>query len=208
MDTIDLLGSTLGIGFVSGIRLYATILALGLAIHFDKFHLNPGQEKLAILGTWPVLIAAGVACLAEFFADKIPLVDSLWDSFHTFIRPIGAVVLSASLLGSIDPTLKLVLVILAGGVALAGHSSKAAARVAINHSPEPFTNIGASLAGDLFAPAGLWLSFHHPAIVLVLVAIFLAVFAWLAPKVFRALSMPVAAFRKLVRRAHPAEAPL
>jgi Domain of unknown function (DUF4126) len=200
MDTIDLIGSAMGVGFVSGIRLYLTILTLGLAIHFDKFHLNPGQAHLAILGTWPVLIAAGVACLAEFFADKIPLVDSVWDSFHTFIRPIGAVILSASLLGSVDPVLKLVLVILAGGVALAGHSSKAAARVAINHSPEPFTNVGASLAGDVFTPVGLWLSFHYPVLVLVLLVIFLAVFAWLAPKVFRALSMPVAAFRRLTRQ--------
>jgi hypothetical protein len=200
MDTIDLIGSTLGIGFVSGIRLYATVLALGLAIHFGWLHLSPGQQQLSILGAWPVLTAAGIAYLAEFFTDKIPWVDSAWDSFHTLIRPLGAVVLAVSVLGSMDPVLKLTLAILCGGVAFASHSSKAAARVAINHSPEPFTNIGASLVGDILAPLGLWLSLRHPLVILVLVVIFLAGFVWLAPKIFRALSLPVAALRKLTRK--------
>jgi hypothetical protein len=197
MDTIALIGSTLGVGFVSGIRLYATVLALGLAIRFGLFHLSPAQHSLGILASWPVLIAAAIAYAAEFFADKVPWIDTVWDSFHTFIRPLGAVLIAASLLGSIDPALRLTLVILTGGVALASHSAKAATRVGINHSPEPFTNIGASLAGDVFAPTALWLSFSHPLIILVCIAIFIAFFLWMAPKIFRLIRTPVNALRRV-----------
>jgi hypothetical protein len=200
MDTLELIGSTLGLGFTSGLRLYATVLAVGLAIHFGKLHLSHAQESLKILAEWPVIGAAGVAYLAEFFMDKIPWVDTVWDSFHTFIRPIGAVVLAATMLGSVDPALRVTVAILCGGVALASHSSKAAARVAINHSPEPFSNIAASLAGDLLAPIGVWLSFSHPLVVMAFVAIFVAIFLWLAPKVFRALSTPFVALKNFATR--------
>jgi hypothetical protein len=179
----------MGLGFVAGVRLYATVLALGLAIRFGWFHPGPMAEPLRILAHPAVLIVAGLACAIEFFADKVPWVDSIWDSFHAFIRPIGAVVVAAAVLGSFDPVLRTTLIILCGGVAFASHSSKAATRLLVNHSPEPFSNIGISLAEDALVPFGVWLSLRHPQIVLGLVLAFLLVFIWLAPKVFRAVRL-------------------
>lgn len=185
MDVIELIGSALGLGFVAGIRLYATVFALGLAVHFHWLHLGAPGSSLEILGHPAVLIASGVAYLFEFFADKIPWVDSIWDSFHTFIRPLGAAILTATVLGPINPALKLTLVILCGGVAFASHSSKMATRILVNHSPEPFSNIALSLFEEIAVPLGVWLSVSHPLIGLALVVGFLAIFAWIAPKVWR-----------------------
>lgn len=195
MDTIQLIGSTMGLGFLAGIRLYATVLALGLAVRFQWIHPAGSWGSLQILGHPAVLAVAALGCVAEFFADKIPWVDSVWDSFHTFIRPIGAAVLAGAVLVPVDPPLRLALILLCGGVALASHSSKATARLAANHSPEPFTNIGMSLIGDVLAPFGVWLSLKHPLIVLTLVLIFLGVFAWFAPKIVRAVRTRVRAVK-------------
>jgi hypothetical protein len=200
METVELIGSTMGLGFIAGIRLYDTVLALGLAIRFELLHLSAGTEQLQILANPAVLIAAGIAYLAEFFIDKIPWVDSVWDSFHTFIRPIGAAILAATVFGSIDPALRLTLIVLCGGVAFASHSSKATVRLVLNHSPEPVTNIGASLAEDAFAPFGVWLSLSHPLIVLPLVLTFLAGFVWVMPKVFRSTRLQLVALRTWLTR--------
>src|SRR5882724_11850353 len=98
MDTIELLGSTLGLGFLAGIRLYATVLLIGLVVRFHLIALPPGLAHLSVLGDTLVLATAAAACAIEFVADKIPWVDSLWDSIHTFIRPVGAVLLGATAL--------------------------------------------------------------------------------------------------------------
>ena len=200
METIELIGSTMGLSFVVGIRLYATVLALGLAIRFDWLHLGTIGEPLRFLAHPAVLIAAGLAYLVEFFADKIPWVDSVWDSFHAFIRPIGAAVLASTVLGDMNPVLKLTLIILCGGVAFASHSSKAAARLVVNHSPEPFTNIGISFTEDAFAPFGVWLSISHPLVVLSLVLAFLGGFVWVMPKVFRSVRPRLVSVWEWLRR--------
>jgi hypothetical protein len=199
MDTVQLLGSTLGLGFVAGIRLYFTVLALGLAIRFGYLHLNPGLDSLRILASPVVLGVAGVACVLEFISDKVPWLDSLWDSFHTFIRPIGVVLLGAAALGKIDPEWRFVLALLCGGVTFASHASKAATRLAINHSPEPFSNIGLSLLEDLFVPAGIWLSLQHPLVTLGVVGVFLVGFLWISPKIFRLIRLQVLAVATLIR---------
>lgn len=199
MDPIEIIGSTMGLGFVAGIRLYATVFALGLAIRLHWLHLGADTGSLQILAHPAVLIAAGIAYLAEFFADKIPWVDSVWDGFHTFIRPIGAAILAATVLGPINPVIKLTLVVLCGGVAFASHSSKAASRLVVNHSPEPFTNIALSLLEDAFVPVGVWLSLVHPALVFTLVLLFLVWFAWAAPKLFRSVYLQVFALREWLR---------
>ncbi len=206
MNTIQLLGSTLGLGFAAGIRLYATVLALGLAIRFNWYHIPPGQEHLRVLAEPLVLIVAGVACLIEFISDKIPWVDSLWDSFHTIIRPVGAVVLGAMSLGSTSPALKVTLVILCGGVAFTSHSSKAATRLAVNHSPEPFSNIALSLFEDALGPFCAWLAMKHPVLSAALVMTFLAGFAWVSPKVFRLVRLEFVALRMWVLK--PASSPV
>lgn len=187
MDTLQLIGSTMGLGFLAGIRLYLTVLLVGLAIRFHWLPTSVNVESLRVLAHPAVLTAAGVACLVEFFADKVPWIDTAWDSFHTFIRPVGAALLAANFAGPIDPALKVTLIVLCGSVAFASHTSKAATRLAVNHSPEPFSNIALSLVGDVFTPVGVWLTFRHPKIVLGAVVIFLGVFVWVMPKIFRSL---------------------
>jgi hypothetical protein len=142
-----------------------------------------------------VLIASGLACLVEFFADKVPWVDSLWDSFHTIIRPVGAVLLASAALGNFDPAVKATLMILCGGVALASTGSKASTRLAVNHSPEPFSNIGLSLIEDALIPVGMWISLKHPEVAMAFVSIFLGFFLWLAPRIFRSVRLRWIALR-------------
>jgi Domain of unknown function (DUF4126) len=197
VETIQILGAVLGIGFAAGLRLYATIVVLGVGLRYGWLHLPPGMGNLQVLENPYVIGVAACACLIEFIADKVPWVDSVWDSFHTFIRPIGAAALGAAALGPVDPAWKVIIVVLCGGVALASHGSKAATRLLVNHSPEPFTNIGLSLAGDAFVPAAVWVAVRHPVAALTVVVAFLAVFAWVAPKVFRLLRVELAALRAL-----------
>ena len=171
MGNIGLLGSALGLSFLAGIRLYATVLAVGLAVRFHLLHLNAGMEGLNMLADWRVLTVAGIAFLAEFFADKIPYLDSAWDAVHTFIRPVGAAVLAAAALGDMDPALRTCIAILAGGVALTSHSGKAATRALANHSPEPFSNVALSFIEDAIVPAGVWLATAHPVFTLCVVIV-------------------------------------
>lgn len=185
MDTIVLLGSVMGLGFISGIRLYSTVLTVGLGIRIGWFHLDSHLAALNILTHPFILITAGVVYLAEFFADKIPWVDSLWDCIHSLIRPIGAAFLGATALGSVDPAMKITAFLLCGGVAFSSHATKTSARLIVNHSPEPFTNIGLSLFEDIFSVFGVWMSLQHPIIVFCFIVVFLALFIWLFPKFFR-----------------------
>jgi hypothetical protein len=162
MATIQLLGAALGLGFVSGINLYATILAVGAGIHMGLIHPGPGLEGLLVLGHPLVLMVAGACYVVEFIADKIPWLDSAWDAMHTFVRPLGAAVLAATALGSVDPALELAAALLAGSAALSTHTTKAGVRLVANTSPEPFTNVALSLVEDVIAVVGAWLVLDHP----------------------------------------------
>jgi hypothetical protein len=195
MDPLALIGSTMGLGFLAGIRLYATVFALGLAIRLGWYHPGAGAAGLLVLAHPAVLTASGLACLVEFVADKVPWVDSAWDSVHTFIRPIGAVLLASAAIGNLDPALKTILMLLSGSVALASTGSKASTRLAVNHSPEPFSNIALSLAEDAAVPAGMWVTLKHPEVAAALVSIFLAVVLWLAPKIYRSVRLRWIALR-------------
>ena len=199
MDVLALLGSTSGLGFLSGFRLYATVLALGLAVRFELLTLSKELAGMAILGDSRVLAAAGVLCTIEFLADKVPWLDSLWDGIHMFVRPIAAIALAGTALKDIDSVLETVLALLAGGVALTAHSAKAATRLAVNHSPEPFSNIGLSLAEDLAMPFGLWLVIQYPLVALGGVAVFAALFAVVAPRVFRLVRLELKAIAAAAR---------
>ena len=209
MDTLQFLGSALGLGLLSGFRLYATVLALGVAIRMGWFYPTTGQETLILLTDPVVMIAAGALCLIELVADKIPWVDSIWDALHTLIRPAGAALLAAAALGPMDPAVKLACILLCGGVALTSHTAKASLRVAVNHSPEPFTNIGLSTLEDLAVPAGVWVAMAHPFLALAFTAAFVAVFAVLFARVFRLFRIELLAFRGLLGRGRgPAAADL
>jgi hypothetical protein len=197
MGNIGLLGSALGLSFLAGIRLYATVLAVGLAVRFHLLHLNAGMEGLNMLADWRVLTVAGIAFLAEFFADKIPYLDSAWDAVHTFIRPVGAAVLAAAALGDMDPALRTCIAILAGGVALTSHSGKAATRALANHSPEPFSNVALSFIEDAIVPAGVWLATAHPVFTLCVVIVLVVLTVLFVRIAIRAVRHTFGAMRRM-----------
>jgi hypothetical protein len=172
MNVIELLGTAAGVGFLAGIRLYATVFCLGLLIRTGVLPLTEQFEPVTVLASLPVLITSAVLAVAEFVSDKVPWFDSIWDTVHTFIRPLGAAALAFTAAGSLDPGLKTALVLVTGGVAVSSHAAKAATRVAANQSPEPFSNWALSIGEDLFVPLGLWLTIHFPLIVLGLTAAF------------------------------------
>ena len=170
------LGVAAGAAAASGLRLYGTVAALGL---LNRFGVLPLPAPLAVLAN-PVIIA--VACglyVVEFVADKIPAFDSVWDAVHTFIRiPIGAV-LAFGLLGDVQEPWRTAAALLGGAVALSAHGLKASARLAVNASPEPFTNWGLSFSEDALVVTLLWLVVAHPfgALVVALGLVVLAAFA-------------------------------
>jgi hypothetical protein len=199
MDQLQIIASALGLSALAGIRLYATVLAVGLIIRNQWFSLPQALNGLSILADTRILIAAGVFMVIEFAADKVPWIDSAWDSFHTFVRPIGAVLLTGALGAELDPVWKMLLMILGGTVALTSHGAKSATRVAVNHSPEPASNILLSAAEDLAVPAGIWLTMNHPLIMGGIVLVCLAFAAWLGPKIYRLLKIEFAAVGAWIR---------
>jgi hypothetical protein len=189
----------MGLGLVSGLNLYATVLTVGLGIRLGLITLNPEMSGLAVLASPYVLIAAGVIYLLEFFADKIPWVDSLWDGIHTIIRPLGAAAIGAAAIGVVEPQTA-VIAALCAGVSLSGHSVKAGTRLLANHSPEPFSNIALSLGEDFLVVIGSWLALRHPTIMVTIVAIFLIGFVWFAPKAFRLMRVEYVATLALLKK--------
>jgi hypothetical protein len=198
MQTIQLLGTVMGLGFVSGINLYATVLAVGLAINLGLVQLAPELGGLAVLGHPLVVGVAGLMYVVEFFADKIPWVDSLWDAIHTFIRPLGAAWIGATALGRVDPALEVAAFLLAGGVAFTTHATKAGVRLVANSSPEPFSNIALSLAEDGVAVGGAWITLRYPVAAGVTALAALAAFVLIAPRLFRLLRAHALAVAALV----------
>jgi len=199
METLHLLALSSGLGFLAGVRLYGTVLALGLSIRMGWLELPAEWQRLEALADWRVLSFAAAGFLIEFFADKIPWVDSLWDSFHTFIRPAGAGGIAWGGLEGLPPEARSGLALLAGGTALASHAAKAATRLAVNQSPEPFSNVGLSLAGDLAVPLGLWFVIEYPLVAGGIVAGFLLLFALISPFVFRLLRLQITALAGAAR---------
>jgi uncharacterized membrane protein len=183
------LGFAMGSAWLSGINLYATVLTLGLLQRFHAVHL-PGE--LEYLGHNWILAVAAALMVMEFIADKIPAVDSVWDAIHTFIRIPAGAVLAATAFAHFDPTVRLLAVLLGGGLALSSHGTKAATRLAANTSPEPVSNIVLSLLGDITAVGGTLLMAAHPLVIICIVLIGLAVsillFRWILgalKKIFR-----------------------
>jgi len=176
------LALSLGAGWASGINLYATILVLGFLGATGRMVLPEGMEVLA---DPLVMFAAGFMYLVEFFTDKVPGVDTAWDTLHTFIRIPAGAILAASAVGDVGPGAELAAAILGGGMAAASHATKAGTRVLINTSPEPFTNWTASIAEDFAVVGGLLVALNNPVVFLVLLAVFLLLLVWLLPKLWR-----------------------
>ena len=200
MGTIEALSLAMGTAWTSGINLYATVAALGIANRMEMIHLPQNLEVLSHPG---VIAIACVMYLIEFFADKVPYVDSGWDALHTFIRVPAGAILAAQSLGDLDPALGFMALLAAGSVAPVAHGTKATARLAINASPEPFSNWFASLTEDVTVFGSIWLMFNHPIVLLVLVLVFLAVIAWLMPKIYRLAKRGFQALRDKLRGTKP-----
>lgn len=179
---IGTLALTMGASWASGINLYAAIAMLGLSGAGGAVQLPPDLQVLAN----PLVIgAACVMYLVEFFADKIPGVDTAWDSLHTFIRIPAGALLAAGAVGEVTPALSIAAGILGGGMATVSHAAKAGGRVVVNASPEPFTNWALSITEDVAVIGGLWTALHHPLIFLGLLVLFLIFIVWLLPRIWR-----------------------
>ena len=184
METIDVIALTLGVAWASGINLYAAILVLGLMGAGGYTQL---PESLTILQDPLVLGAAGAMYFVEFFADKIPGVDSGWDAIHTFIRiPAGAMLAVGAAQGmEINQAAELAAALLGGSLAATSHLTKAGTRLVINTSPEPVTNWTASFAEDFAVIGGLWAALNYPLVFIVFIVLFVLFAIWLLPKLWR-----------------------
>ena len=172
LDTPQLLAIAAALGWASGLRLYLVVFLTGIAGHFGWVDLPSGLQLLqhpAMLG------ASGFMLFLEFFADKIPGVDTLWDLVHTLVRIPAGAALAASVFGADHATWATVAALLGGTLAATSHVAKATTRAAVNTSPEPFSNIGMSLLGDGFVPLVLWLSWAHPVVFVAVLLLSIAV---------------------------------
>jgi hypothetical protein len=186
MDAISSAALAAGLGWASGLRLYATVFSVGLLAKFDYIHL---PAALDILSHPYVIALSGTLFVIEFFADKFPLVDSVWDSIHTFIRIPSGALLAMGAIDSSDPLIATSVALLGGTLAGGTHLAKSGSRALINTSPEPFSNGAASLAEEGLLITGLWLALTHPALFLVFIALFVILLFWLLPKLWRGVRM-------------------
>lgn len=173
-----------GVAWASGINVYAAMLMLGVLGATGSLNLPP---DLTLLTNPLVMLAAGFMYCVEFFADKTPGVDTGWDAVHTFVRIPAGAVLAAAAVGELDPAVQLAAFVLGGTLAAGTHAAKAGTRVLINTSPEPVSNWAASVSEDVLVVAGLWAALEHPAVFLVLLALFVGGLLWALPKLWRAL---------------------
>ncbi|MCE4224293.1 DUF4126 domain-containing protein [Methylobacterium sp. C25] len=163
MGAPELIGLGASIGLLSGWRIYLCTFALGVAMHYGWVQLPQHLHALDALASPTIIGISAVGLVAEFFADKIPWLDSLWDGVHTFIRPIGGALLAAAVIDPQDPTWQIASLLLGGSAALLTHGAKASARAVANASPEPFSNIGLSLGEDVTTTGLLLAVLIHPA---------------------------------------------
>lgn len=183
--SLSTLGFALGSAWLSGINLYATVLMLGLLQRFQLAHLPGDLQYLA--HTW-VLVLSGALYTVQFIADKVPVVDSVWDVIHTFIRIPAGAALAAGAFAHFDPGVRVIAMLLGGGVALTSHSAKTATRLAANTSPEPVSNIALSLLGDVVAFCGTLLMSFHPVVIFGVVVVAVVLSVLLIRTLYRALS--------------------
>lgn len=195
MESLSQLALAGGLAWASGIRLYVTLLVVGLLGRQGYLDLPASLEL--VQHDW-VLVAAAVMAVGEFLADKIPAFDSLWDALHTFIRIPAGAFLAWGAMGDATPAAQLAAAIVGGMITSGTHLAKSGSRAAINASPEPFSNWTASVGEDGLVLGGLWVAIAHPAVFLVLLLVFLLLLAWLLPRLLRFITR---LFRRLAGRA-------
>jgi hypothetical protein len=182
MDAISTLALASGLSWASGLRLYLTVFAVGMMAKFGVITL---PDSLAILTHPGVIAASGLLSVIEFLADKIPYIDSIWDSVHTFIRIPAGALLAMGAMNTGDPAIAAIAGLLGGSLAGATHLTKAGSRALINTSPEPVTNIATSFGEESLLLTGGWLVFAHPMVFLGLLAAFVLLMIWLIPRLWR-----------------------
>ena len=192
MDVLTATAMAAGLGWASGVRLYAVLFFLGLLQHAGIYAL---PQNLQMLAHPTVMAVSGFLFCVEFFADKVPGLDTLWDALHTFIRIPAGAVLAAAAVASGDPALGIAAGLLGGVIAAGTHLTKAGSRALINTSPEPFSNWTASFSEDTLALAGLWTALKYPLVFLALLAVFILLALWLLPKLWRGLKRVFGALR-------------
>ncbi len=182
MDFANTLGILMGGSWASGVNLYLTTASLGIAHRMGLVELPGQMDSLA----HPLVIGAAILIYAvEFFADKIPFVDSAWDSVHTFIRPAGGMAMGYMAMSGVGPEIQYPVALLTGSIALDSHLTKATSRAVINTSPEPFSNSVASVTEDVGVLGAMYLIINHPVIATVLVILFIIFSIWFLKKMFR-----------------------
>jgi hypothetical protein len=196
MGVVETIALTMGVGWASGINLYATVFMLGLLQNTGHIHLPP---EMAIVADPLVVGAAGLMYCVEFFADKVPGLDTGWDAIHTFIRIPAGAVLAAQAVGDVSPAVHLAAALLGGTLAAGAHATKAGTRATLNLSPEPFTNWTASLGEDAMVIGGLWTALTYPWVFLALLVVFTALAIWLLPRIWRGLRRVFGRLRRWLR---------
>jgi hypothetical protein len=194
MDTISTLALSLGAGWASGLNPYLTVLVLGIAGLTGAITLPPDLQVLQ--SPW-VLGVAAVMYGVNFFADKIPFVDSVNDFIHTFLRAPAGALLAAGAAGQLDPTVTVIAALVGGFLAAGAHTTKTGVRVLANASPEPFSNIGLSVLDDVLTVGIVWVAVKYVVVFFILLALGLIVMGWLLPKMIR---LVIGQFRRLTRR--------
>ena len=180
-EIVQTIALTMGVAWASGINLYATLLVLGFFANTGDIVLPPDLE---IVANPLVMTAAGLMYCVEFFADKVPGVDTGWGAIHTFIRIPAGALLAAGAVGEVGPAVQIAAALVGGGLTTLTHAGKAGSRVMINSSPEPFTNWVASITEDILVVVGVWASLTHPALFIIALVIFIVFMAWLLPKIW------------------------
>jgi hypothetical protein len=199
LNPLATLGLGMGSAWLSGFNLYATVATLGL---LARFHLVTLPGDLDFLSQAWVIAAAGVLYLIEFLADKIPVVDSVWDAVHTFIRVPAGAVLAASAFAHFSPAVRVAALLAGGTLALGSHATKAGVRITANASPEPFSNFFLSAIEDVFTIGLAALAAFHPVVILCIVILFVILLLWLGPKVWRKMRRAFAQTRAVLGFGH------
>ena len=178
MGIIEILGLAGSLSLLSGWRLYLTVFATGVAMHFNLVPLPENLAMLDVLANPWVIGVSALGAVAEFFADKVAWLDSIWDGLHTIIRPVGGALLALAVVDSSDPTWQVIAFLLGGGAALASHATKSTARAAVNTSPEPVSNVIVSTIEDVATGGLLMLAFANPVAALAIAVVLLALAVW------------------------------
>lgn len=194
MDITQTIALSMGVAWASGINLYAAIVMLGYLGSTGNIDLPP---ELQILTNPAIMLAAGVLYCIEFFADKVPGIDTGWDLIQTFVRIPAGAVLAAGAIGDVGTGSQLAAALTGATLATGSHFVKAGGRVIINTSPEPFTNWFASVGEDIAVIAGLWTALHHPVLFLLLLGLFIMFMLWLLPRIWRGIRKVLASLGRL-----------